>query len=376
MVVTEEESLRRAELLYRLEQIVFAHAAVDYLFALTGLAVDILDIFRVLEAVCHVFVPCVALFGQRNVKEREGLDIRILGQTQLFETLVVLLVHEIYVVSVPLNLVLMDVVVFPHHAEEVAVGVRVAVEYVERLGEDALGVLDVYDLVAVAVNIVGTLLEQAVFEAGVAVEVGNLLAGVVAVSLGVVVAEGDRQAEEILAARYIRLVRTCARPYFLAGGDSEDLTQEGMLGLIKAVREFNGNKDASFRTFAEICIRSRLYSALRSAGREKHQVLNQSVSLDTPDFDSNSYTSGTNHLAQRDPEDDLIDREHTAALLSGVRKQLSEFEAKILGYYLNGLSCGEIAQEVGRPPKSVDNAVQRIRRKVAQQILSGEFSSR
>jgi len=192
VVVAEEESLRRAELLYRLEQIVFAHAAVDYLFALTGLAVDILDIFRVLEAVCHVFVPCVALFGQRNVEEREGLDIRILGQTQLLETLVVLLVHEIYVVPVPLNLVLMDVVVFPHHAEEVAVGVRVAVKYVERLGEDALGVLDVYDLVAVAVNIVGTLLKQAVFEAGVAVEVGNLLAGVVAVSLGVMVAEGDR----------------------------------------------------------------------------------------------------------------------------------------------------------------------------------------
>ena len=149
-----------------------------------------------------------------------------------------------------------------------------------------------------------------------------------------------------------------------------------MLGLIKAVREFNGNKDASFRTFAEICIRSRLYSALRSAGREKHQVLNQSVSLDTPDFDSNSYTSGTNHLAQRDPEDDLMDREHTAALLSGVRKQLSEFEAKILGYYLDGLSCREIALEVGKSAKSVDNAVQRIRRKVAQQILSGEFSSR
>ncbi len=131
-----------------------------------------------------------------------------------------------------------------------------------------------------------------------------------------------------------------------------------------------------FGRLPRFCIRSRLYSALRSAGREKHQVLNQSVSLDTPDFDSNSYTSGTNHLAQRDPEDALIDREYTAALLSGVRKQLSEFEAKILGYYLNGLSCGEIAQEVGRPPKSVDNAVQRIRRKVAQQILSGEFSSR
>lgn len=185
---------------------------------------------------------------------------------------------------------------------------------------------------------------------------------------------GNPSAEEILVERYVRLVRTCARPFFLAGGDSEDLTQEGMVGLLKAVREYDASKVASFRTFAELCIRSRLYSILRSSAREKHLPLNQSVSLDTPCFDSNSYTSGTNNLAQRDPEDDLIDREHTAALLSGVRKQLSELEAKILGYYLDGLSCREIAQTVGRSPKSVDNAVQRIRRKVAQQILSGDFS--
>ena len=187
-------------------------------------------------------------------------------------------------------------------------------------------------------------------------------------------AAGDRDAEETLVTRYNRLVRTCARPFFLAGGDSEDLTQEGMVGLIKAVREFDKAKEASFRTFAEICIRSRLYSVLRAAAREKHKALNQSVSLDTPYFDSNSYTSGTTHLAQRNPEDFLIDREHTAALLAGVRKQLSEFEAKILGYYLDGLSCREIAKTVGRPPKSVDNAVQRIRRKVAQQLLSGDVS--
>ena len=185
---------------------------------------------------------------------------------------------------------------------------------------------------------------------------------------------GDRLAEELLVTRYNRFVRTCARPFFLAGGDSEDLTQEGMVGLIKAVREYDASKDASFRTFAEICIRSRLYSVLRAAARDKHKALNQSVSLDTPEFDSNSYTSGTNNLAQRNPEDFLIDREHTAALLSGVRKQLSEFEAKILGYYLDGLSCREIAETVGKPPKSVDNAVQRIRRKVAQQLLSGDLS--
>ena len=189
-------------------------------------------------------------------------------------------------------------------------------------------------------------------------------------------AQGNRMAEEILVTRYNRLVRTCARPYFLAGGDSEDLTQEGMVGLIKAVREFDAGRETSFRTFAEICIRSRLYSVLRAAGRDKQQPLNQSVSLDTPYFESNSYTSGTNNLAQRNPEDFLIDREHTAALLSGVRKQLSEFEAKILGFYLDGLSCREIAKAVGKPPKSVDNAVQRIRRKVARQLLSGDLSKR
>ena len=187
-------------------------------------------------------------------------------------------------------------------------------------------------------------------------------------------ASGNREAEEVLVARYNRLVRTCARPFFLIGGDSEDLTQEGMVGLIKAVREYDAAKEASFRTFAEICIRNRLYSVLRAAARDKHSPLNQSVPLDTPFLDSNSYTSGTSHLAQRNPEDFLIDREHTAALLAGVRKQLSEFEAEILGYYLDGLSCREIAETVGKPPKSVDNAVQRIRRKVARQLQSGDLS--
>ena len=189
-------------------------------------------------------------------------------------------------------------------------------------------------------------------------------------------ASGNRLAEEALVTRYNRLVRTCARPFFLAGGDSEDLTQEGMVGLSTAVREYDAGKEASFRTFAEICIRSRLYSVLRASARDKQQPLNQSLSLDDSHFDSNPLTSGTNNLAQRNPEDFLIDREHTAALLSGVRKQLSEFEAKILGFYLDGLSCREIAKAVNKPPKSVDNAVQRIRRKVARQLLSGDLSKR
>ena len=195
-------------------------------------------------------------------------------------------------------------------------------------------------------------------------------------TLCVLAAAGNRLAEETLVTRYNRLVRTCARPFFLAGGDSEDMTQEGMVGLIKAVREYDAGKEASFRTVAEICIRSRLYSVLRASARDKQQPLNQSLSLDDSHFDSNPLTSGTNNLAQRNPEDFLIDREHTAALLSGVRKQLSEFEATILGFYLDGLSCREIAKAVGKPPKSVDNAVQRIRRKVARQLLSGDFSKR
>ena len=195
-------------------------------------------------------------------------------------------------------------------------------------------------------------------------------------SLCALAAGGNRDAEETLVTRYNRLVRSCARPFFLAGGDSEDLTQEGMVGLLHAVREYDASKEASFRTFAEICIRNRLYSVLRAAARDKHLALNQSVPLDTPFFDGNSYTSGSSDLAQRDPEAYLIDREHTAALLSGVRKQLSEFEAKILGYYLDGLSCREIAETVGKPPKSVDNAVQRIRRKVARQLFSGDVSKR
>ncbi|MDR3729777.1 MAG: sigma-70 family RNA polymerase sigma factor [Oscillospiraceae bacterium] len=188
------------------------------------------------------------------------------------------------------------------------------------------------------------------------------------------VSEGSREAEEILVTRYNRLVRTCARPYFLIGGDSEDLIQEGMVGLIKAVREYDPLRDASFRTFAEICIRNRLFSVLRAASRDKHAPLNQSVPLDTPFFDGNSYTAGIRDMAQGNPEDLILDRERAESLLSGVRKQLSEFETKILGYYLDGLSCREIAEAVGKSPKSVDNAVQRVRRKVARQLSFGDFS--
>ena len=191
-------------------------------------------------------------------------------------------------------------------------------------------------------------------------------------SLSDLARRGDRDAEEILVKRYNRLVRQLARPFYLAGGDSDDLIQEGMIGLICAVREYDGQRAASFRTFAEICIRNRLYSAVRAAARDKHTPLNQSVPLEMPFFDGQSSCFGA--MAGENPEDLIIGRERVQDALSDVRKQLSDFEAKILGYYLDGLTIQEMAKAVSRSPKSVDNAVQRVRRKAARQLTSGDLS--
>ena len=185
---------------------------------------------------------------------------------------------------------------------------------------------------------------------------------------------GDREGEAFLVSRYTRLVRQLARPLYLAGGDSDDLIQEGMIGLIYAVREYDPERSASFRTYAEICIRSRLLSAVRAAARDKHTPLNQSVSLDIPFFDSHSTSFGAPDLSSSDPETVLIGREALRDTLACVHKQLSAFEAKILGYYLDGLTTREMAEAVQKSSKSVDNAVQRIRRKIAGCLTSGELS--
>lgn len=185
----------------------------------------------------------------------------------------------------------------------------------------------------------------------------------------------DRGAEEALVSRYTRLVRQLARPFYLAGGDSDDLIQEGMIGLIHGLREYDPARAASFRTYAEICIRNRLYSAVRAAARDKHSPLNQSVPLEIPFFDSHTASFGASLLSQANPEDLIIGREDLRDTLSGVRKQLSEFEAKILGYYLDGLTIREMAEAVHKSPKSVDNAVQRVRRKIARRLTSGDLSN-
>lgn len=184
-------------------------------------------------------------------------------------------------------------------------------------------------------------------------------------------ADGMSGAEEELVHRYGRLVRVFARPLFLAGGDSEDLIQEGMLGLLTAIRSFNPEKAASFRTYAEICIRSKLVTAVRAAQRDKHLPLNHSISFETPLFDG---TSEFLFSSEESPEDVVIGREELQERIDALKGQLSGFEAEILSYYLGGLICAEIAERVGRSYKSVDNAIQRIRRKIAQNTSSGETS--
>ncbi len=172
-------------------------------------------------------------------------------------------------------------------------------------------------------------------------------------------AAGDRIAEETLLLRYGRTVRACARPLFLAGGDSEDLIQEGFLGLLDAIREFDPHRDAAFATYAQVCIRNRLLSAVRSAARAKHVPLNSSLSWESDDVEP-AMTSPPS------PEEMLIAQEDRAEGLKRMEKDLSPLEREILRHYLGGLSYEEIARTTHRSAKSVDNAVQRIRKKLAR----------
>lgn len=187
-------------------------------------------------------------------------------------------------------------------------------------------------------------------------------------------AKGDRSAEEHLAERYMQMVRACARPLFLAGGDSEDLIQEGMFGLLSAIRQYRTEMGASFHTFAENCIRNRLLSAVRTASRLKHIPLNDGMSFEQLSEESNPRLSATPELFQRTPEDLVLARESKEELYCALSQCLSSLEKRVLALYLDGLSYQDIAARLGKEPKSVDNAVQRIRRKLARNPKFGDIS--
>lgn len=188
-------------------------------------------------------------------------------------------------------------------------------------------------------------------------------------------ASGGSGAEEALAARYSQLVRICARPYFLAGGDSEDLTQEGMLGLLSAIREYRLSVGIPFKAYAELCIRRRIFSAIKSASRLKHIPLNSGVSLDDAfGSDGNGIGAYAALDLQRTPEEQVLARERTDEFFQKFSRCLSPFEKKILHLYLEGRSYCSMAAASGRSEKSVDNAVQRIRRKLSRIASSSDNS--
>ena len=188
-------------------------------------------------------------------------------------------------------------------------------------------------------------------------------------------AAGDPDAEEALAERYVRSVRICARPLFLAGGDSEDLIQEGMLGLLSAIRQYDPSANVPFKTYAELCINRRLYRAVKSAARLKHLPLNNGVPLDSI-LSEESQPQATSYpeANRRITEEQVLARESEKELHSAFSQYLSGFEAKVLQLYLSGLSYAEMAAQTHKSEKSIDNAVQRIRRKLARLPNFSDFS--
>lgn len=184
--------------------------------------------------------------------------------------------------------------------------------------------------------------------------------------------EGNRYAIEFIVNRYRNFVKARSKSYFLVGADREDVIQEGMIGLYKAIRDFNQDKKVTFKTFAELCITRHIITAVKTATRQKHMPLNYYVSLNTPESGF-SYTESVYLIGEKkdlDPEQIIIEREDVHGMECEIDKILSRFEAKVLMYHLNGISYGQIALHIGKDPKSIDNALQRIKRKLEKFLLT------
>lgn len=187
--------------------------------------------------------------------------------------------------------------------------------------------------------------------------------------------EGDDAAQEYLINKYKNFVRAKARSYFLIGADREDIIQEGMIGLYKAIRDFRNDKLASFRAFAELCITRQIITAIKTATRQKHIPLNSYVSLNKPIYDEESdrtlldVLSGTKVT---DPEELVISREEFVDIEHKMGEFLSDLEWKVLMSYLDGRSYQEIAKDLRRHVKSIDNALQRVKRKLERYLEKRE----
>lgn len=187
---------------------------------------------------------------------------------------------------------------------------------------------------------------------------------------------GDEVATEFLINKYKNFVRVKAKSYFLVGADREDIIQEGMIGLYKAIRDFRADKLSSFRAFAELCITRQIITAIKTATRQKHIPLNSYISLNKPIYDEDSdrtmldIISGTKIT---DPEEVFISHELSDDLREKIQENLSELESQVLLSYLEGKSYQEMAKELNRHVKSIDNALQRVKRKIEKTLGEKEF---
>ena len=177
---------------------------------------------------------------------------------------------------------------------------------------------------------------------------------------------GDSEAQNFLLDKYKNLVNMKANRFFLIGGENDDVLQEGMIGLFKAIQSFDEEKNNSFKTFANLCIERQLISAIKTSNRQKHLPLNSSFSLNTSAFDENDDTSVLEVLDAKfveDPLDTITKREYFEDIENKIDQALSSFEKQVLDRYVQGESYVDIAQKLDSPVKSVDNAIQRIRKK-------------
>jgi RNA polymerase sporulation-specific sigma factor len=185
------------------------------------------------------------------------------------------------------------------------------------------------------------------------------------------VRQGDSQALEYLITKYKNFVRAKARSYFLIGADREDIVQEGMIGLYKSIRDFKGDKLSSFKAFAELCITRQIITAIKTATRQKHIPLNSYVSLDKPIYDEDSDRTLLDVICGSqvsDPEELVINKEEFVGLEDKMSEILSDLERKVLMLYLDGRSYQEIAVDLCRHVKSIDNALQRVKRKLERYL--------
>lgn len=187
---------------------------------------------------------------------------------------------------------------------------------------------------------------------------------------------GDNEAQEYLINKYKNFVRAKARSYFLIGADKEDIIQEGMIGLYKAIRDFKGDKLSSFRAFAELCVTRQIITAIKTATRQKHIPLNSYVSLNKPIYDEDSDRTLLDIISGSqvtDPEELIISREEFDDIEGKMCEILSSLEWEVLMSYLEGKSYQEIARDLRRHVKSIDNALQRVKRKLERYLEKREI---